>query len=511
MGPAPALSSSPSVFSQAGRDPIDRIHLLEDHEEAYDIWKTAGVRNRILVHFDGHIDFHWIQDRSPEELLRVGSLAELHHLLSQVKEWNLDQRSLRESIHSGNFIYPALKEGIIREFYWVVPDPFWTDAKARKVLYTELLKMVRSRPSEARMMRATEEEIHLKIFHSPVSVCPVGNLPRFAEPVLLDIDIDYFVTWAPEELRPPPYFDLRPVSPWLGCSGFMERLKKLTIPTDLVTLAYSVKGGYTPLRYKYFGEVLYRALSNPSLEVEDEPAFGTQAEAYRIAWNALRDQDEPLARRWWARMKALDPSYRNVWAIPGWREERAGRLPSALEIYEKMIRIDPGWHIPHLGKGRVLWRLRHFLEAEKALQKALDLVQGSTEPTTVYHWMGFAAFRRGDQEQARRYWIKAVDKNPRDGLAWHGLARLAFENGDHEKTIQYGNRCAMLADSAAIHKLMFISAWRRRAREIFWREFRLWIRLSFQEFMIFFTSWPKTIWGILRSKLHDTKASQARP
>ena len=122
-----------SQVARVGHEPTENIRTMEDHVQAYDTWKAAGVRDRILVHIDGHLDFDWIADRSPEELLAAGSSAELDRLLTQVSAWNLDGRSPRERVTSANFIYPAIRDGLVREFFWVMPDPLWAQSKRRVI------------------------------------------------------------------------------------------------------------------------------------------------------------------------------------------------------------------------------------------------------------------------------------------------------------------------------------------------------------------------------------------
>src|SRR2546429_6125546 len=107
-----------------GRDPIDNVVMMEDHDGAYYAWKQAGVRGRILLHIDAHIDWAWIGDRDPRDLLEARSLAEVESLLRERCLWNLSDRRPDDLIHIGNYIYPALKEGIVKEFYWIVPDSF---------------------------------------------------------------------------------------------------------------------------------------------------------------------------------------------------------------------------------------------------------------------------------------------------------------------------------------------------------------------------------------------------
>jgi len=47
----------PNVGRPVGEEPLHRIFLMEDHDEACAVWKSSGIRGRILVHFGGHLDF----------------------------------------------------------------------------------------------------------------------------------------------------------------------------------------------------------------------------------------------------------------------------------------------------------------------------------------------------------------------------------------------------------------------------------------------------------------------
>ncbi len=457
--------------SRAGHEPIPNIHVTEDHDGAYDVWKAAGVQGRILVHFDGHLDFNWIADRSAEELLTARSSEELDRLLAQASEWNLDGKPLRQLVNISNFIYPAIKEGIIREFFWVIPDPFWATRAERRVIQQRLQKKMRlGPPADSGPMTVSESGLTLTVLGCPLTVCTLEHLPRFSETVLLDIDVDYLVT-----LRctgPVPYYDRQPVAPWIWPSAFLQRLKAAELATDLVTIAYSVNGGYTPLRYKYFGDLLRESLRDPDRPVSNEPPAGTAAAAFRKATRALNQRNVRVAREWWGKMVSCDPSYRSLYATLGWREETNGRWQSALSIYDQTLEADPEWHIPHLGRGRALWNLRRYADAEEAFQRSYALSPGSTSAT---HWLGRCAYRGGQWERAYRLWMKTVEQDPEEARSWYALARLAARRGDPTGVIEHAKRYVALGrDNTSVHWLLAWAAWRSGQRRMFHRQMKLW-------------------------------------
>ena len=450
------------------------IHRMEDHDGSYDVWKESGVRDRVLVHFDGHLDFDWIADRSPRELLAARSSEDLNRLLAQVTDWNLDERPPRDLIHLGNFICPAIREGMVREFFWVIPDPFWTDPAASRFVHQMLSRLVRRRPAESAPVTRTETGFHLALMGCPVTVCALDHLPSFEEPVLLDIDVDYLVTSRPLGLGAVPYFERAPGA-WMGPSEFLRRLQERLIPADRITIAYSVQEGYTPLRYKFFGDRLAEAFARLAGECSDLPDPGSAAGKYRQALEALARGDLPLAGLRWKEMADQDPSYRTPWAIPGLREEALRRWRPPLEIYERMIQLDPGWSHPHLGRGRALWGLKRWEEAETAFHRAAQLDPASSQAAV---WLGRAAFRRSDWRTAKRFWEEAVDRDPKEAAGWLGLMRCAGKEKDFEFVLELAGRCPRtLSRWVGFHRLVGWAAWHLGQRRRAGRELSLCVRL----------------------------------
>ena len=56
-----------------GVEPIDQIVMMENHDDAYYAWQKAGLRDRVLVHVDAHMDFGWIAERDPVDETALGT------------------------------------------------------------------------------------------------------------------------------------------------------------------------------------------------------------------------------------------------------------------------------------------------------------------------------------------------------------------------------------------------------------------------------------------------------
>jgi hypothetical protein len=214
--------------SRVAMEPIDRVVLMENHDNAYHTWKQAGVKRRILLHFDAHHDMWWISEH--------------------------------QSVTIANFICPALLDDTVREIYWVVPDRSWNLPKSRKSILRHLKQIKKRYPNSSDPIQIGNSRVRTEVFGKPLTVCSVDGLPAIDEPVLLDIDVDWLVI---------PYvsygeIDHHEVLPWCWPDELAARLSNRCVRTDLVTIAYSVEGGYTPLNWKYLGDEIALRLRHPA-------------------------------------------------------------------------------------------------------------------------------------------------------------------------------------------------------------------------------------------------------
>ena len=86
-----------------------QVVSMEEHHEAYFLWKNLGIQGAWCWHFDAHLDIGregltearmaaLVDCRSPAEAAQVGALGNCY------LPWG--------GLHCGNYLYPAIKEGI---------------------------------------------------------------------------------------------------------------------------------------------------------------------------------------------------------------------------------------------------------------------------------------------------------------------------------------------------------------------------------------------------------------
>src|SRR3990167_7705497 len=215
--------------------------LMENHNDALLWWRKTAQKNRILVHIDAHFDFAWITDKDTHEILNAKSISDFKTLAKENPFWNLTRKSSDELTHIGNYIYPAIKENIVREFYWVVPDSLFFSRRKVRYFKKEIDEIIKLNPEEKDRLVWHGDYLASKLCNIQLTICRLKDLPEFEEDVLLDIDVDYFI--AQEKA-------------WLYPDAFIQILREKKLKSAITTIAYSVEGGFTPIEYKFFGGYL---------------------------------------------------------------------------------------------------------------------------------------------------------------------------------------------------------------------------------------------------------------
>jgi tetratricopeptide (TPR) repeat protein len=420
QGSRPLLESPPCTF------------LMENHDEAYQKWRAAGVQEKILVHIDAHDDLWWIPDE--------------------------------ESINIANFICPAIKDNLVKEVYWVVPDQTWEDSRTLKPVIRRLTKVLKSYPGNSGAVKVERGQISAEVLGKPLRVLTLSNLPRFSESVLLDIDIDFLV--IPKSCSRGDYDAL----PWCWPEDLLARLSACQLRTDLVTLAYSVEGGYTPLKWKYLGDELALRLIEPDhaaagirgMELIRAGALAAHRgdllaaeKSYLEARDLLPDSPAPeyhlahlslalgrndQAPALYQRALALDPSYRTAYNNTGLEYYADGRFPEAECEYHKTLSLNPEDPYAHLGLGRLAVRSKRWEEAETWLRQSLAL---DDQLLDAHRTLGEVLAGQGRRREA----IAAFERSLRLALAGRKSLKgpIATNQEQRLQDLEHGHIHARLA------------------------------------------------------------------
>lgn len=344
---------------------MNNIFIIEDHDQALKIWRNNKVKSVDLVHIDAHLDFDFYR------ILPVKHIAECSHSIQELKR-NLEnsiafshyRENLDEQVYIGNYIYPALRDGIVRDFYWVIPG-------GRDGLRVSLgrIKALLERFSRKEGGRNVSYELRGQMMIGNLLgrkfiVCTLDHLPEFTQSVLLDIDIDFLFNKSYADAS--SAIGIKKMKPWLSPENLVNTLKDRLKNIHITTIAYSVNEWYTPIRYKYFGdEIAYRL---------DPSRFSRRFKRSLKAGEYFNEFILTGSRRCYRKAVKLNSSYRAKENNYGFYYLARRRFSAARGEFLRILKVDPTNPACLLGLGRVFMQKKDFSLAGEYFSKAIELI-----------------------------------------------------------------------------------------------------------------------------------------
>ncbi|MBN1492824.1 MAG: UPF0489 family protein [Candidatus Omnitrophica bacterium] len=232
-----------------------KIFLIEDHDEALKVWRDNQIKGLDLVHIDAHMDFGFHQAQPIDTIFNTAtSVKELKQKLEYTLAFKQYQSDLDKQTNIGNYIYPAIEAEIVKDFYWIVPGGS-KEFKESTVFIKRILRNLAKRdPSNRGRLSYTLNQgiFETELFGRKFIISTLEKLPLLQRNVLLDIDTDYLVVDSLVNAENTTNIGKR--KPWISPNCLVERLKQKILDPEIITIAYSVNGGYTPMVYKHFGD-----------------------------------------------------------------------------------------------------------------------------------------------------------------------------------------------------------------------------------------------------------------
>lgn len=426
----------------------DDIVVMEDHDRAYYAWKERGVSGRTLIHVDAHIDFGWVPELDMRDIGSDGrSIADLIRERPLVNPFTTPPQKM---VTIGNYICPAMRDGLVDAFYWIVPDDSFSLPRGRKHIVSQLMRLMRIKKHPDSRIRVEGERICCRILDRNVVVCTLGGLERMNGPVLLDIDVDFLLT-------PFIWDDLNPVrKPWIFPEDLHARLSSRIRRIDVLTIAYSVEGGFTPLKYKHFGDEIRCLFSR-----EPSPAAGHRRE--------------------------------------GLLHEQRGQYAAAQASYEQALRVDPGDASAYYNLARLHADFLNDPDGKSALLYA-EAVRRDRTYATRYNNYGIIYLQKNEPRKADAEFCKILRMDPDNAAALAGRGFAALALGRCADAAGFFDRS--LAADASYREALFGKAL------IFFKQAKLELaRELFLKLSEALPSGPQTYWwlGRIAHKCRDTQ------
>jgi hypothetical protein len=393
---------------------------MDDHKKAYLFWKEMGFFHSSCLHVDAHLD------------------------ISNFKTPSTDCDENPE-LNCANFLLFAIQQEIVSEVVWIVPPYLvgefdmldWFREEIRRWMridqddYFSFSKLgprtVLGQLAGARLLVTTLEELH-QHWQPPVD-----------RPLLLDIDIDYFLG---QELGLASDRCVVWQTPW----ELLEKLGPLTYTAE--TVADSVSGGYTPLELRCLGFLTELCLDD-------------QTELAKQNWETINDPSAEIG---------LTSDWVGA-ARLGQRLVRS-KIPRNDARWSELVEFHPEFAFQQFDQTALYFQrkmdqeLLHFLTTAKpepdsdaeslymsaflaarqgdlqlaiqnleslALENTKDLVDVAPDTRTASHLLGLCgrfALEASQYSAANSFFQRAIQLDSKDEEFWRGLAECWAAVGD---------------------------------------------------------------------------------
>lgn len=456
-----------------GIEPIENVVVMENHNDAYYVWEKAGVKNRILLHIDAHLDFSWIDIKEPQQILEESrNIGEVKRMIERAILWERLEGKKDKLVNIGNYIYPAIKDGIVNEVYWVIPGS--PNSKIRrkeyKVIRNIFRRLMGKNPQGLKQIEVKDNCLVTELYGKRFTVCHLSDLPQIEEAILLDIDVDFF---AIDSVLPSTnHLEIKNELPWFLPSQLVDQLRIKKIKTNLVTIAYSVEGGYTPLGYKYLGDELHEILKDSQLseDLRKIMSYRNQAAVYRhqkrldkaiseyervlklspddaaslynLAFLYLDDKDLTYkASLSYQKAVKVDPTYKTAYNNLGILYERRGILDKSNDEYHKLLKLDPNDSNAHCGLGNLFRRKKMWNEAIAEYTKSIEL---SSDNSRAHYGLGCVHLKKSKWDKAEDEFNRYIESHPLDPSSHYWLGLIYTKKSQHDYAITELNKAVQL-------------------------------------------------------------------
>lgn len=381
--------------------------MMENHDQALQAWQQAGIQQAVLVHVDAHIDFGWIPQADLDEIDPDAPQPMLNPLVI----------SRRTMLTIGNYICPAVWQGIVRKFYWVVPEASMSSRRGRRFIVRQLKRLVPG--SAGKPVRVQAGALRCELAGCELIVCTLGALERINEPVLLDIDVDFLLT-------PRIWNDLEPGRlPWIMPEELLKRLSEKTAVVRMLTIAYSVEGGYTPLRFKYLGDELAQ------LSAGKEPV--TAALKRRALAHERRGQWQQ-AGALYCQAGTCDPSDASIpyTLCSLFLEQGVGDVGSAAAGYRRCVALDRSYATSYNNRGILYLQQGRIERARKAFTDFLEI---DGQNPSVFNGLGHICLAKKNYSQAAGWFDRCLAQERTHAAALLGKALALMQAGSPAEAV----------------------------------------------------------------------------
>lgn len=418
---------------------MKNVHLFENHDEALSIWRKQGAKNIDLVHIDAHIDCK-LHDAQPLDKIldESKSVSELKKNLEYFIAYRRFQKDLEKQTNLGNFIYPAMKEDIVKNFYWIVPGRLAEFKRSGRRLKDTLSQKLKINTTIKNLLPALRKgTLKIEFLGKNIFIMPLEKLPLFKKQVLLDIDTDFLITEGINYNETTEKIGKR--RPWINPNQLIDIINRKIENPRLTTISYSVEEGYTPIKYKQLADEIAYLLSPEKFS--EIYAKNLEAAGFFQLFK------ETGKKEYYDRAVKINPTYRSAYNNYGFIYYSNAQFSKAKSEFEKTYLVDPKNPACRYGLGQIALQNEKFDQAKNHFQVALNQKENvffRKEITGCYLGLGMAEFGLKKFKKAKHYLLKYRKMKPLNDQANHLLGLIYEKEKNFKKASEYYKNAIIL-------------------------------------------------------------------
>lgn len=367
------------------------LSLIENHDQAYFLWKKLRFKHKTLVHIDAHIDF------------KINHNLDIHN------------KTKKKYINIGNYIYAALKENMFSDFYWVVPG-VKENFSENFMIIKKIIQDLQSMDKNIGRITYSQNILKIKFYQNFLYICSLEELPIIKDKSLLDIDLDFFVANSLKQAGRKDSIGEK--KPWISINKFIQTIKKRIINFEYVIISYSVNGGWTPMIYKYLGDCLARSLGYRDRNLYKRILAGELFYKFRCFFEK---NQLSTAKKIYKQALTFNPRYDVPDNNYGLLYLLRRNYDNAQKEFETMLEIDE--NNPHylMGLGILFLFQEKLVDSRKYFLKALE---SNRENNLIYIYLAFIEFHLGNFTKAERMLLKYGVKSTFKAFSLYLLGKI---------------------------------------------------------------------------------------
>lgn len=423
------------------------IYLKDNHDEALKVWRKLGVKNLDLIHVDAHLDFVLHPARQPLEILeQATTVKQLKDNLEYTLCFLKYEKKLDTQTNIGNYIYPAIRDGIVNNFWWVTPGT----AKNLEQNFKTVKNIFRNAfgSQKIKLVKKGQGLIRGRALNREFWICTLDSLPAFKQKVLLDIDIDFLV--VPNLKKADNRCDIGQRKVWIEPWQLKDRLLAKIIAPQVVTIVHSTNGGYTPMDLRYLGDELAHLFSPKQYEKQYKNAI-----AARDSFAQFRKTGK---RSYYQEAIKLEASYRKEDNNYGSLYLYRGKFAAAKKELDNILRVDPNNAYALKNMGIIHLRRRNYVKALVYFKKALSRLNGQGRLPVILN-LAETNFRLKRYGKAERLFLQYAKQEPLHHSAAYYLGAIYQARKDFANAGKYYRQALQLGfkNVAVLRKLLKVS------------------------------------------------------